>query len=85
VISAVYGLRAVAKIFFGQPTAQLERYHARVAIADLSWNERLPSLVLLAALFLFGFWPQLITGPLNETLLSLYPAVETVVRAAAGH
>jgi len=84
VVSAVYGLRAVAKIFFGQPTAQLEKFHARVAVTDLSWSERAPSLVLLAALFFFGFWPKAITGPLNATLGTLYPAVEALVRAA-GH
>ena len=83
IISAVYGLRAVAKVFFGEETENHALYAAANPTADLSWSARLPALVLLAALFFLGFWPKALTAPLNATLGEIYPAVEAAVRVAA--
>lgn len=83
VISAVYGLRAVAKIFFGEETELHAKYAAANPTADLSWTARVPALVLLAALFFLGFWPKALTAPLNATLGEIYPALEAVVKVAA--
>ena len=82
ILSAVYGLRAVAKIFFGQPTELHAKYAAANPTADLSWSARLPALVLFAALFFLGFWPKALTAPLNETLGTIYPALESAVKVA---
>ena len=83
VISAVYGLRAVAKIFFGEPTPNHISYAAAHPTADLDWATRIPALVLLAALFFLGFWPKALTAPLNDTLATIYPAVEAAVKVVA--
>ncbi len=85
VLSAVYGLRAVAKIFFGEPTALHAQYAEANPTADLSWSARLPALVLFAALFFLGFWPKALTAPLNETLGTIYPAIEAAVKVVANH
>jgi len=71
IISAIYGLRAAARVFFGAPT---EAFAARIAAAqslsDLRWAERLPALLLLGALLAIGFWPKSISEPINEALQS---------------
>ncbi len=69
VISAVYGLRAVANIFFGQPSGQFKDTFENGGIQDISMKERIPLIILLVALVGVGFWPRSITQPLNETLI----------------
>jgi NADH-quinone oxidoreductase subunit M len=77
VISAVYGLRAAARVFFGQPTAEFARVAAGQPPTDLRWSERIPALILLAALLFVGFWPRSLSNPLNQVLSTLYPAAAT--------
>ena len=74
IISAIYGLRAVARIFFGTPSAALERVTERTPPADLSWGERWPALILLAALLFLGVWPRSLTR-------AIAPAVDRIVAA----
>ena len=76
VISAIYGLRSAAWVFFGQPTEALQRVTAAHPPADLDWYERLPALILLAALLFFGFYPKAISQPVDQALTS------TVARTA---
>jgi len=83
ILSAVYGLRAAARVFFGPPTAEFARVAARRAPADLRWPERLPALLLLAALLFVGFWPRSLTGPLNQALQTLRPEVVAVAPGPA--
>jgi NADH-quinone oxidoreductase subunit M len=68
VISAVYGLRAAAWIFFGSPTEALQKATANNSPSDLTWGERLPALILLAALLFFGFYPKAISLPVDQVL-----------------
>lgn len=68
VISAVYGLRAVANIFFDQPTPGLKDKFLDNSIRDISIKERIPVIILLFVLMVIGFWPKIIIRPLNETL-----------------
>ena len=68
VISAIYGLRAAARVFFGQPTEALQRVTAAHPPADLDWVERLPALILLAALLFFGFYPKALSQPVDQAL-----------------
>ena len=68
IISAIYGLRAAARVFFGQPTEALQRVTAAHPPADLDWHERLPALILLAALLFFGFYPKAISQPVDQAL-----------------
>jgi NADH-quinone oxidoreductase subunit M len=66
VISAVYGLRSVSRIFFGPPAGAVADRPSPEG--DLGWAERLPALVLLGALLFIGFWPKSISEPVNGAL-----------------
>jgi NADH-quinone oxidoreductase subunit M len=68
IISAVYGLRAAAAVFFGPATERFAEVAAKHPPADLRWAERVPALVLLATLLFVGFWPRSISGPINAAL-----------------
>lgn len=75
VISAVYGLRAVAKIFYGSPTAAFEPlFHA--PLRDIRAYERWPAVILLGALMFVGFWPPSITRGINEALPPVFKATQ---------
>jgi NADH-quinone oxidoreductase subunit M len=80
VISAIYGLRSAARVFFGPPTDALSQVTAANPPADLRWSEKIPALILLAALLFIGFWPKSLSTPLNATLTAVYSAP---ARAAA--
>jgi NADH-quinone oxidoreductase subunit M len=75
VISAVYGLRAAARVFFGPSTEQLNNVLAKHPATDLAWTERLPALILLVALLVIGFWPKTISTAANAALTAPTPAV----------
>ena len=68
IISAIYGLRAAARVFFGQPTEAMMRVTVQHPPADLDWYERLPALILLAALLFFGFYPKALSQPVDQAL-----------------
>jgi NADH-quinone oxidoreductase subunit M len=71
VISAIYGLRAAAKVFFGPATEEFSKTAEAHPVADLRWSERVPALLLLAALFFVGFWPKSISTSLDATVKSV--------------
>ena len=75
VISAIYGLRAAARVFFGPPTEAFAIVAKAHPPADLTWNEKIPAIILLAALLFIGFWPKAISTPLNDTLTATYVPV----------
>jgi len=68
IISAIYGLRAAARVFFGPSSEQLQRVTTQHPPLDLGWGERLPALILLAALLFFGFYPKAISLSVNQAL-----------------
>ena len=67
-VGMIYGLRAAARVFFGPASEQLQRVTAQHPPADLDWKEKLPALILLAALLLFGFYPKAISQPVDQAL-----------------
>jgi NADH-quinone oxidoreductase subunit M len=67
-ISAIYGLRAAARVFFGPETARFAEVATRHPPADLRWAEKAPALLLLAALFFIGFWPKSLSEPIHAAL-----------------
>lgn len=81
ILSAIYGLRAASRVFFGPPTEAFAKVAAENPPADLRWGERVPALILLAALLFIGFWPRSISTPINSALEAVYPAT---VEAASG-
>jgi NADH-quinone oxidoreductase subunit M len=74
VISAIYGLRAMGKVFYGQPSAAFLKHQETHPVTDLRWSERLPAIILLVTLVGFGVWPRALSDPLNKTINALYPA-----------
>ncbi len=68
VISAIYGLRAAARVFFGPPSEQLQEVFAKHPPADLDWKEKFPALLLLVALLFFGLYPKAISQPVGQAL-----------------
>jgi NADH-quinone oxidoreductase subunit M len=68
VISAIYGLRAVARVFFGEPTAELAKVSESSPPADLTWAERIPAYILVAVLLFIGVWPASISAGINRAL-----------------
>lgn len=76
IISAIYGLRAIGRIFFGQPTDAFEKKFAE-PMQDLRWAERFPAIILFAVLIAIGFWPRSISDGVNAALTaSKSPAVQ---------
>jgi NADH-quinone oxidoreductase subunit M len=74
IISAIYGLRAAANVFFGQPTAALSEVLVKHPASDLRWAEKIPALILLAALLFLGFWPKSMSSSLDAAMADLLPA-----------
>ncbi|AHF91176.1 NADH-quinone oxidoreductase subunit N [Opitutaceae bacterium TAV5] len=72
IISAIYGLRAVARVFFGPQTEAFAKVAAETPPKDLCCCEKIPALILIVALFALGFWPKLVSTELNATVTTLY-------------
>jgi len=70
VISAVYGLRSIANVFFGEETDEFRESQKEVAVEDMNWAERVPALVLVIVMFFIGFFPKTVTESINDTLQS---------------
>ncbi len=70
VISAIYGLRAAARVLFGEPTEAFSQVAARTPVGDLTWGERIPALVLLVALLAIGLFPRSIARPIDSAVSS---------------
>jgi NADH-quinone oxidoreductase subunit M len=83
VISAVYGLRSLANIFFGEPTDALAQSVDLPLVKDLHWREKTPAFLLLVVLIFVGVWPRSISDPLDRSLTDIYPEVERRVEEAA--
>jgi NADH-quinone oxidoreductase subunit M len=83
IISAIYGLRAAARVFFGPSTDAFAAFAAQHPPTDLRWSERLPALLLLALLLFIGFWPKSISTPINATLQSVYASPAALTHEVA--
>jgi NADH-quinone oxidoreductase subunit M len=77
IVSAVYGLRAAARVFFGPRTARFTAVAAQHPPLDLRAGERIPALVLLAILLLVGFWPKSMSDAIDSALT---PAPQVAAR-----
>ena len=69
IISAIYGLRAFANVFMGEPKDAIAPKFSQ--IPDLTFAEKLPAVILLAALLFVGFCPKAITSGLNADLSAI--------------
>jgi len=68
IISAIYGLRAIARIFFGDESEDFIEAQKEINVTDMNWAERVPALLLIIALFFIGFVPRSITTSINDAL-----------------
>jgi len=68
VVSAVYGLRAAARVFFGPQSPAFAQVAAESPAHDLAWGEKLPALILAAALLFVGVWPRSFSTEINRAL-----------------
>jgi NADH-quinone oxidoreductase subunit M len=68
VVSAVYGLRAAARVFFGPQSEAFARVASAHPASDLAWGERLPAFILVAALLFVGFWPRSFATGIDRAL-----------------
>ena len=71
IISAIYGLRAVARVFMGEPSAELKPTFD--SVRDITKIERTAAIVLVAGLLFVGVYPKSITQT-ADTLLKSFPA-----------
>ncbi len=78
VISAIYGLRAAARVFFGPQTEAFDKVLAEKPATDLGWSEKLPALLLLVGLLVLGFWPKAFSGAINDSVIEVYSAAAAV-------
>ena len=78
IISAIYGLRAVANIFFGKPTEAFADRINSDEIVDLKIHERFPALILIIALIVVGIFPRLFSDAANGELSQLYTSRSTL-------
>ncbi|HSH08928.1 MAG TPA: proton-conducting transporter membrane subunit, partial [Oceanipulchritudo sp.] len=77
IISAIYGLRAVASVFFGEMKGEISG-------GDIKASEKWPAILLLLFLFLIGLWPKLLSDPINESVLRTFPDRAPAISAPAG-
>lgn len=70
IISAIYGLRSIANVFFGKETEEFLEVQKEHSVKDITWAERVPALILLVVLFFVGVFPRTVTTPINEALES---------------
>jgi NADH-quinone oxidoreductase subunit M len=76
IISAIYGLRSAARVFFGPPTVPFSQIAAKFPVTDIGWGERIPALILVAALLFVGLWPKSMSDSI-DTALKPTPQVAT--------
>jgi len=68
IISAIYGLRSAARVFFGPATGRMNEVTTRHPPVDLNWAEKFPAFILLAALLFIGFWPKSMSDSIQGAL-----------------
>lgn len=77
IISAIYGLRAVGNIFFGQPTEAFSPRLQSGSLQDMQTFEKLPACILVAGLLVTGIFPRVFSDDANRELAELYPPGES--------
>ncbi len=65
IISAIYGLRAVKAIAFGDRTEAYDKIKDEFPVKDINWVERSPGILLLLALLILGLMPRMAGDGIN--------------------
>lgn len=83
ITSAIYSLRAAARVFFGSESEAFAKVIAEKKPVDLCFCEKLPALILIIALLGIGLWPKTISDSVSNAAAQLYGnAPTTTVQAA---
>jgi NADH-quinone oxidoreductase subunit M len=72
ILSAIFGLRAVASIFFGKESEELIKVTKKSKVIDLQRFEILPASLILCALLYLGLWPLSISDRIDREITSRY-------------
>jgi len=83
IISAIFGLRAVARILYGSPSEELEKHLEKNFPTDLSRTELFSSGFILSALTLIGLFPSSISYRIDGEIASRY-AIFQMVQESSG-
>ena len=76
IISAIFGLRAMARIFFGEQTEELATQAKKHKIIDLSLGEIVPAALILIPLLFIGLWPKSISQGIDTNVSQRYQLLE---------
>lgn len=77
ILSAVFGLRAVARVFFGRQSDELNEQTKKKPITDLTKVEILPASLILGSLLLIGLWPLSISPRIDREIHGKYSQLDT--------
>ena len=81
IISAIYGLKAIALIVFGVPSEVLKEKFHNGSLRDMSYLEIFCSIILFASLLLYGIFPKVLSDPINESLSKYNAFISTSVES----
>tara|TARA_B100001248_G_C27380754_1_gene456814 strand:- start:471 stop:2117 length:1647 start_codon:yes stop_codon:yes gene_type:complete len=76
IISAIFGLRALARIFFGEQSEELSALEKKSQINDLSFAETIPAVLILLPLVFIGLWPKGISEGIDISITKRYELLE---------
>ncbi len=76
IISAIFGLRAMARIFFGEQSEELSAHEKKSKINDLSFAESIPAVLILLPLVFIGLWPKGISEGIDISITKRYELLE---------
>ncbi|MAH26963.1 MAG: NADH-quinone oxidoreductase subunit N, partial [Opitutae bacterium] len=76
IISAIFGLRAMAKIFYGVKSEELSAHEKEHKIKDLSIDEIIPASLILAPLLFLGLWPKGVSEGIDTNISARYQILE---------
>ena len=76
IISAIFGLRAMARIFFGEQSEELSAHEKKCKINDLTFAETIPAVLILLPLMFIGLWPKGISEGIDTSISKRYELLE---------
>ncbi|MEC8243986.1 MAG: NADH-quinone oxidoreductase subunit M [Verrucomicrobiota bacterium] len=76
ILSAIFGLRAMSRIFFGAKTDELLAFEKKNSINDLKPFEIIPTVVIVVPLLFIGLWPRGISEGIDTSVSSRFQSLE---------
>lgn len=83
IISAIYGLRAIARTFFGPPSEALEKHLAENSVKDITTGEKIPTFILLVTMVVIGLFPRLMTDDMQRSLDANFQSIHSGIEQLA--